>query len=68
VTSPTPSEILTARQAVGFTQTQAAALVHSALRTWQQWEAGDRAMHPGLWELFAIKLAWHCKLMNNKGQ
>jgi len=24
-------------------------------RTWQQWEAGDRRMHPALFELFLIK-------------
>jgi DNA-binding transcriptional regulator YiaG len=57
MTSPTPADIRTAREAAGLTQTQAAALVHSALRSWQQWEAGDRAMHPGLWELFRIKTA-----------
>jgi len=32
-------------------------LVHVALRTWQQWEAGDRRMHPAFWELFRIKSA-----------
>jgi len=52
---PDPAEILAARRAAGLTQTAAAALVHSALRTWQQWEAGDRRMHPGLWELFRFK-------------
>lgn len=52
---PDPAEILAARRAAGLTQTAAAALVHSALRTWQQWEAGDRRMHPGLWELFILK-------------
>ncbi|TGC30851.1 transcriptional regulator [Pseudomonas citronellolis] len=53
--TPDPAEILTARKAVGLSQTAAAALVHSSLRTWQQWEAGDRRMHPGLWELFLLK-------------
>jgi DNA (cytosine-5)-methyltransferase 1 len=44
-----------------LTQTQAAQLVHGTLRAWQQWEAGDRRMHPGLWELFQLKTAaiWH---------
>jgi DNA-binding transcriptional regulator YiaG len=55
--SPTPEAICTVREKAGLTQTQAGALVHSALRTWQQWEAGDRQMHPGLWELFRIKSA-----------
>lgn len=52
---PAPAEIRAARQVAGLTQTQAGALVHSVCRTWQQWEAGDRKMHPGLWELFCIK-------------
>jgi len=52
---PTPTEIRAAREAAGLTQTQAAALLHSALRAWQRWEAGDRAMHPAFWELFEIK-------------
>lgn len=55
--SPTPQEVRVAREQAGLTQTQAGDLVHSSLRAWQQWEAGDRAMHPGLWELFQIKAA-----------
>ncbi|MCD0280446.1 hypothetical protein JWH04_16170 [Xanthomonas melonis] len=42
-----------------MTQTQAAELVHSTLRAWQTWEAGDRAMHPGIWELFRLKTCGH---------
>lgn len=53
--NPSPTDICTAREATGLTQTQAATLIHSSLRTWQQWEAGDRRMHAGLWELFRIK-------------
>lgn len=56
MTSPDPAEIRAAREAAGLTQTEAAALVHGSLRTWQQWEAGDRRMHPGFWELFTIKI------------
>ncbi|MOA14549.1 hypothetical protein D3C78_1346550 [compost metagenome] len=55
--SPDPAEILAARKTSGLSQTAAAELVHSKLRTWQQWEAGDRRMHPGLWELFQLKTA-----------
>lgn len=54
-TNPTPDQIRSARIAAGLTQTQAAALIYSSLRSWQQWEAGDRRMHPGLFELFKIK-------------
>lgn len=53
--SPGKDEIRAAREAAGLTQTQAADLVHGSLRAWQQWEAGDREMHAGLWELFRIK-------------
>lgn len=53
--NPQPDEIRAARQAAGITQTQAAALVHTTCRTWQQWEAGDRRMHPAFWELFTRK-------------
>ena len=53
--APTPQQIKAAREAAGLTQTAAAKTASSALRTWQQWEAGDRQMHPGLWELFLLK-------------
>lgn len=55
--SPDPAEIRAAREAAGLSQTAAADQVYSKLRTWQQWEAGDRRMHPGLWELFQLKIA-----------
>lgn len=61
--NPAPDAIKAARAAAGLTQTDAARLIHSTLRTWQQWEAGDRRMHPGLWELWQMKtqppLAWY---------
>jgi DNA-binding transcriptional regulator YiaG len=53
--TPTPDQIKAARQAAGLSQTAAAALIYSTLRTWQDWEAGKAAMHAGLWELFTIK-------------
>lgn len=57
MSSPAPEEIRAARTAAGLSQSAAAELVHSKLRTWQQWEAGDRKMHPALWELFRLKIA-----------
>lgn len=59
--NPTPDEVRSAREAAGLTQTQAAELVRGTLRAWQGWEApagqpGARRMHPGLWELFLIKI------------
>lgn len=53
--NPTPAEIRQAREAAGLTQPEAAALIHSTLRTWQDWEAGIARMHAGLWELFRRK-------------
>lgn len=53
--NPPPESIRAAREAAGLTQTEAADLVHSTLRRWQEWEAGVHRMHPGLWELFGIK-------------
>lgn len=55
--NPSPEEIRAAREAAGLSQSGAAALIHSTLRTWQDWEAGKARMHPGLWELFRIKSA-----------
>ena len=53
--SPTREEIRAARADSGLTQTAAAQLIYSTLRTWQDWEAGIASMHPGLWELFEAK-------------
>lgn len=55
--NPTAATIKKKRKQAGLTQTEAATLVCSSLRTWQQWEAGDRRMHAGLWQLFLIKTA-----------
>lgn len=55
--NPAPDEIRAAREAAGLSQTEAAALIHCALRGWQEWEAGNRRMHPAFWELWRIKVA-----------
>ena len=55
--NPAPEEVRAAREAAGLSQSAAAGLIHSTLRTWQDWEAGKARMHPGLWELFRIKSA-----------
>ena len=52
---PGPEEIELARTARRLTQAAAAALLYKGVRTWQQWEAGDRKMDPALWELFIAK-------------
>lgn len=53
--NPLPAEIIATRKAAGLTQTEAASFVCGSLRAWQQWEAGDRRMHPGLWMLFRLR-------------
>jgi putative transcriptional regulator len=54
--NPTPEEIKRLRELAGdLTQAEAAKLVHSSLRAWQQWKAGERPMHPSTWELFSMK-------------
>jgi putative transcriptional regulator len=53
--NPAPADVRAAREAAGLTQTQAAHLIHSTLRAWQEWEAANRRMHAGLWELFLLK-------------
>lgn len=55
--NPTPDEVRAAREAAALTQTEAGDMVHTTCRTWQQWEAGDRRMHPAFWELFRLKIA-----------
>lgn len=54
---PTKQQIKAARIAAGLTQAQAGQLLHANVRTWQQWEAGDRKMHLAFWELFQLKLS-----------
>jgi len=53
--NPTPRVIKQARLDAGLTQTEAAELIYCGLRTWQQWEAGDRKMHRAFFELFQLK-------------
>lgn len=55
--NPSPEAIREAREALGLTQTEAAALIYSGLRAWQEWEAGARRMHPAMWELWRMKAA-----------
>jgi DNA-binding transcriptional regulator YiaG len=59
--NPDPVEIRAAREAAGLSPAQAAELVHASQSNWQSWESQEqratgRRMHPGLWELFQIKL------------
>lgn len=63
--TPTPEQVKQARKAVqasqsiGITSAQdwCASALHTSRRSFQQWEVGDRTMHPAFWELLGIKLA-----------
>ena len=44
--NPHPAEIRAAREEAGLTQSQAAALVHSSPRNWQQWKTRLAARTP----------------------
>ena len=50
--NPSPDAIRAERIAQGLTQTQAGAKLYTTCRVFQQWEAGDRRMHPAFWALF----------------
>ncbi|TFH43547.1 MAG: XRE family transcriptional regulator [Lysobacterales bacterium] len=53
--NPTPDEIRVARADAGLTQSAAADIIYCTMRAWQEWEAGRRRMHPGMFELFLGK-------------
>lgn len=62
--SPTPEEIKTLRENAGLTQTEAAKLVGSKLRSWQNWEAPAnsseyRRIKSSTWDLFKSKALPH---------
>ena len=54
--SPTPEQIKATRKSAMLTQTRAAKLIYKKLRTWQDWEAGNRKMDSAFWELFLLKI------------
>lgn len=58
--SPSPAEIRASRLAAGLTQAEAAALIQCGRRAWMEWEAGNREMHPQLWECFNCKISGRC--------
>ena len=65
MTSPLPAEVvklresIQAREGLGITAAQdlCAGMLHTSRRAWQQWERGERTMHPAFWELARIKSA-----------
>lgn len=59
-------QLFQARKALDITQSQAADVIHVSKRTWQQWEMGQRKMHPAFWELFKIKMNYSSEMMEMK--
>jgi DNA-binding transcriptional regulator YiaG len=57
--SPSAEKIKITRKTLGFTQKESAEMVHASVRAWQLWEADDRKMPAGIWELFVIKTGLH---------
>lgn len=63
LSNPAPREVvdlrkaIQEREAIGITaaQDRCADMLHTSRRAWQQWEKGDRKMHPAFWELALIK-------------
>jgi putative transcriptional regulator len=53
---PSAVEVRHVREDLGLSREDAAALVHCRARGWQEWELGNRQMHPAMWELFCIKI------------
>jgi DNA-binding transcriptional regulator YiaG len=53
--NPTPSQITRTRTMLGLTRAESAKIIYCGKRAWQEWELGNRKMHPALWELFKIK-------------
>ncbi|SER36645.1 MULTISPECIES: helix-turn-helix domain-containing protein [Pseudomonas] len=49
---PTKDEVLEARKAVGYSQTEAANVIRVSLRQWQNYESGESEMHPIFWRYF----------------
>lgn len=54
--NPKPAEIRKLRESAGLTQTDAGALIHASMRAWQDYEGGQRRLHPGLHDLFRTRL------------
>jgi putative transcriptional regulator len=50
--SPKGTQIRQLRETYGLSQTQAADLVYSTLRSWQNWEGDEVGMHPAIWAWF----------------
>lgn len=61
---PRPEELRKYREAAGLTQEQAATLIYTSPRNWQNWEQGhgDRRMPASAFELFMLKTGQYSRL------
>jgi transcriptional regulator with XRE-family HTH domain len=53
--APTAQQVRDLRLQGTLTQEEAAAVIYLSRSGWQKVEAGQRKLHPGLWELWQIK-------------
>lgn len=53
--APPAAHVKQLRALLGLNQTEFGAMLHSSMRSVQQWESGERKMHPSTWELALIK-------------
>lgn len=54
--NPKPAEIAQLRDEMELTQAEAGEILYASERTWQDWERGERRMHPAMWEY--LNLLW----------
>jgi transcriptional regulator with XRE-family HTH domain len=67
----TPLELKALRKQYGYTQADAAQIVHVTRRTWMSWELSEdvenhRVMPEGLLELFCLKHKINYQVIDNK--
>ncbi len=55
--NPAPDEIRRLRLAAGLSPAEAAKGVYAAPGAWEQWETGERPMHPVFWRNFKISVS-----------
>lgn len=54
---PLPAQIAQTREEAELTQSQAARMIYSTVRTWQDWEHGRRNMPPAAWEYWCLLIS-----------
>jgi DNA-binding transcriptional regulator YiaG len=54
--TPKPDELREFRRVHGMSTKDAGELVHVSAIAWEQWEAGERRMHPAFFELARLKV------------